>query len=107
LWRAGGLGALWAAWPCGLLHSALLVAAMTNTAVGGAAAMAGFGLASAAGLVWGPWLWGWLTRGGTGERARRAEAWAARIAGGMLAAASGWALTHGLWHDIAVWCGLA
>jgi uncharacterized protein len=110
-WRAGGLGALWAAWPCGLLHSALLVAAMTNTAAGGAAAMAGFALASAAGLIWAPWLWSWVTRGsagrGEGGRARRAEAWAARIAGGVLAAASGWALTHGMWHGIAVWCGLA
>ena len=44
-WRAGVAGGLWFAWPCGLLQSALLVAALTNGAAGGAAAMAAFALA--------------------------------------------------------------
>jgi sulfite exporter TauE/SafE len=101
---AGLAGAAWAAWPCGLLHSALLVAAMTQTAAAGATAMAGFALASSAGLVWGPWLWRRI-----GERAgqRRAEAWAARLAGAMLVAAALFALGHGLWHQVAVYCGWA
>jgi sulfite exporter TauE/SafE len=97
-------GALWAGWPCGLLHAALLVASMANTAVAGATAMAGFALASSAGLLWGPWLWRRLAAVGG---ARRAEAWAARLAGLMLVAGSGYALGHGLWHDVAVACGWA
>ncbi len=99
VWRSAAAGGLWVAWPCGLLHSALLVAAMSNTAAAGAAAMAAFAALSAAGLVWGPWLW---RRLGT-----RAEPWAARLAGLALAAAAGWALLHGVWHDIAVYCGWA
>jgi sulfite exporter TauE/SafE len=102
--RAGAAGSLWVAWPCGLLHSALLVAAMTESALSGAAAMAGFALLSAAGLLWAPWLWRRIGRAGGGQRAERL---AARLAGAMLVAASGWALGHGLWHRVAVYCGWA
>jgi sulfite exporter TauE/SafE len=102
--RAGLAGGLWVGWPCGLLHSALLVAAMTQTAAAGAAAMAGFAVASSAGLLWGPWLW---ARIGQRRGAQAAEGWAARLAGLMLVAASGFALGHGLWHEVAVFCGWA
>ena len=38
--RAAAAGGLWVAWPCGLLQSALLVAALANSAWAGAAVMA-------------------------------------------------------------------
>ena len=102
-WRALTAGALWAAWPCGLLQSALLVAALTGGAAAGASAMALFALASSAGLLLGPWVWRrWLS----GPGAARRERWLARLGGGMLVAASGWALSHDFWHRFAVWCGL-
>lgn len=100
-WSAALAGALWLGWPCGLLHSALLVAAMTNTAASGAAAMGAFALASSLGLLWAPWVWRRLGAGGT----RRAEAWAARLAGAMLVAAALFALGHGLWSQVAAYCG--
>ncbi len=103
-WRALAAGALWAAWPCGLLQSALLVAALTGGAAAGASAMALFAVSSSAGLLLGPWAWRrWLT----GPGAARRERWLARMGGGMLVAASAWALFHDLWHRVAVWCGLA
>lgn len=98
--QAGLAGALWFAWPCGLLQSALLVAALSNSAAGGALAMAGFAVASSAGLVLAPLLWRWLGRAGSG----RAERWALRAAGLLMATLSGWALTQGLWHRLAEYC---
>jgi len=99
-WRAGLAGGLWFAWPCGLLQSALLVAALSNTALGGAAAMGAFAVASSAGLLLAPLVWQRLGRAGSG----RAEAWALRAAGLLMAALSGWALTEGLWHRFAEFC---
>ena len=51
--RSAGLGLAWVAWPCGLLQSALRVAALANTPASGALVMAGFAGASAAGLLLG------------------------------------------------------
>jgi sulfite exporter TauE/SafE len=99
--RAGGAGLLWAAWPCGLLQSALLVAAMANGAAGGALAMGGFALASAPGLVLAPWM-GRRLLGGADAAAR--ERLAVRAAGGLLALASAWALGHGVWAQVAAFC---
>jgi hypothetical protein len=99
--RGGAAGALWVAWPCGLLQSALVVAALANTAAAGAAVMAGFALVTAAGIGAGPWIW---QRLGGGAASARAAAWAARLAGLMLATASGWALGHGLWHRALDYC---
>lgn len=98
--RAGLAGGLWFAWPCGLLQSALLVAALANGAAGGAAAMLAFAVASAAGLVVAPFVWRRLGRGGGGQ----AERWALRAAGAAMAAMSGWVLTSGLWHRVAAAC---
>ena len=100
--RRFGLGLAWVAWPCGLLQSALLVAALANSAPSGALVMAGFASASALGLTLGPALW-WRLSGG------RAVAWlspaaAVRCAGAALALASAWALGHGLWLRFAAWC---
>ncbi|MBL8350112.1 MAG: sulfite exporter TauE/SafE family protein [Burkholderiaceae bacterium] len=99
--RSAGLGLAWVAWPCGLLQSALLVAALANSAAGGALVMAGFATASAAGLVLGPTLW-WRLSGGRG--AAVSATGAVRLAGAALAAASAWALGHGLWLRFAAWC---
>jgi len=99
--RAAAGGSVWVAWPCGLLQSALLVAAMTGSGSAGAAAMAGFAVASSAGLIFAPWIWQRLMRG---EGAARRERWVVRAAGLMLAGASGWALSHGLWHQVAAFC---
>jgi len=99
--RAALAGGLWVGWPCGLLQGALLVASMTGSAAAGAGAMAAFAVASSPGLLLAPWLWQKMS--GSGDAAVR-ERWAVRAAGGLLAAASGWVLTHGLWHRVAAFC---
>ena len=96
--RAAGAGLLWFAWPCGVLQGALLVAALADTALGAAAAMAAFALASSPGLLLAPVLLRRLL-------ARPlAQSWAPRLAGVMLVLASSWALTHGLWARIVELC---
>ena len=103
--RAGLAGLAWVAWPCGLLQSALLVAALASGPLQGGAVMASFALTSGAGLALGPWLLSRLrlnsTGGASGSRLP------VRLGGFGLAAASGWALSHGLWAQIAAVCGLA
>jgi uncharacterized protein len=91
------LGVLWALLPCGLLYSALLVAALTSRALEGAAVMALFALGSSISLMAGPWLWLRLRRPGSGQ-------WAIRLAGLALLATSLWALWMGLVHNTAPWC---
>lgn len=93
----GILGVLWALLPCGLLYSALLVAAMTSSAAQGAGVMALFALGSGTSLMAGPWLWLRLRGQGSGQ-------WAIRIAGLALLASSVWALWMGLVHNTAPWC---
>jgi uncharacterized protein len=93
----GLLGVLWALLPCGLLYSALLVAAMTSSAIEGAGVMALFALGSGVSLMAGPWLWLRLRGQGSGQ-------WAIRIAGLALLASSVWALWMGLVHNTAPWC---
>jgi sulfite exporter TauE/SafE len=100
--RSGGIGLAWVAWPCGLLQSALLVAALANTAGQGALVMAGFAAASSLGLVAGPALWRRIG-GGAGSVWWSGKP-AVRLAGLALAAASAWALGHGLWMRVAAWC---
>jgi sulfite exporter TauE/SafE len=96
--KAAGAGVLWVAWPCGLLQSALLVSGMANTAWAGAAAMASFATASAGGLVLAPWAWQRWGAGGD------AQTLVIRSAGALMAAASAWALGHGLWERFAAFC---
>jgi sulfite exporter TauE/SafE len=85
--RAAVAGAAWVAVPCGLLQSALVTAALADGPVGGAAVMAAFAASSSAGLVAAPALGALLARVGAG-----ADRLVTRLAGGMLAAASAWAL---------------
>ena len=93
----GLMGVLWALLPCGLLYSALLVAAMTGSAGQGAGVMALFALGSGITLMAGPWLWLRLRGQSSGQ-------WAIRIAGLALTASSVWALWMGLVHNTAPWC---
>jgi uncharacterized protein len=95
--RAGLAGLAWVAWPCGLLHSALLLAAMANGPAGGAAVMGAFALASMPALAVGPLLLDRLA-------GLRGRVWSVRIAGLMLASASAWALGHGVWERALAWC---
>lgn len=96
--RAGAAGSLLLALPCGLLQSALLIAALANTPLHGALAMASFAAASSLGL----WLPGTLwTRAAGGARI---QVLMLRLAGATLAAAATWALTHDLWVRWWAWC---
>lgn len=99
--KAGAAGLAWVAWPCGLLQSALVLAALANGPAGGALVMTGFALVTAAGLMVGPALWSWF---GGGAVAARVSAWAVRGSGAMIAVAAGFALTHGMWADFVAWC---
>ena len=60
-----------------------------------------FAAVTTAGLVLGPALWSWI---GGGAVAARTQVWGVRLAGVTLAAASGWALTHGVWASVAAYC---
>lgn len=91
------IGALWAFMPCGLLYSAVLVAALSGGPLDGALTMALFALGSSVSLLVGPWLLLRLRGGGRGE-------WGIRLAGLALAATSGWALWMGLARNAAPWC---
>ena len=93
------LGAMWSLLPCGLLYSALLVAALAGDAWSGVLTMAAFALGSGLWLWAGPWLWlrlassGW--RGAAGGAAQMRGEWGIRIAGGALAASAVWMLLQG------------
>jgi hypothetical protein len=96
-WGGGAplaIGALWAFMPCGLLYSAVLVAALSGGPLDGALTMALFALGSGVSLLIGPWLL--LRLRGSGQ-------WGIRLAGLALVATSGWALWMGLAHDTAPW----
>jgi sulfite exporter TauE/SafE len=96
-WGSGAplaIGVLWAFMPCGLLYSAVLVAALSGGFADGAATMALFALGSSLPLLLGPWL---LLR-------LRGQVWGIRLAGLALAGTSGWALWMGLAHNAAPWC---
>ena len=91
------VGGLWALMPCGLLYSALMVAALTSRPVDGAATMALFAAGSSVSLWAGPWLLLRLQSVGDGS-------WGIRLAGAALIGTSAWALWMGLAHDQAPWC---
>jgi len=103
---AGGapvlLGTLWALLPCGLLYSALLVAAMAGGPAAGALVMALFALGTSVTMTAAPWLW--LKLRSSSMRTGGDGAGGVRLAGLALAASSGWALWMGLVHNTAPWC---
>jgi sulfite exporter TauE/SafE len=91
------LGAVWAFLPCGLLYSALLVAALTGHVLDGAIVMALFAFGTSISMMLGSWLWLRLKGNQTGD-------WGVRLAGLALAASSVWALWMAYAHDVAPWC---
>lgn len=91
------IGALWSLLPCGLLYSALLVAALAGGAINGALAMALFAAGTSVSMLLGPWLWLRLKGDGSGD-------WGVRLAGLALAGMSGWALWMAYAHNDAPWC---
>lgn len=98
IWFAG---AAWALMPCGLLYSALLVAALSGGPAQGAVTMGLFGLGSGLWLIAGPWAWRRLRSRLNTLRDR----WGTRFAGLLLLSMGGWAL----WMDVvhqqpAFWC---
>jgi sulfite exporter TauE/SafE len=98
-WTAAAAGSAWVAWPCGLLQSALIVAALANTPQAGGAAMAAFAMASAGGLQAAPWLARRMSQSGPAS-----IAWAVRLAGAALALGSAWALGHDVWGRVLDYC---
>ncbi len=103
--RAGLAGLAWVAWPCGALQAALLLAALSDGAFGGALVMACFALASMPALAAAPWVWGRWRRL-TGRQASPAQmtAWGYRVAGVGLAASSAWAVAIGSSERFAAFC---
>ena len=95
-----GVGALWTFMPCGLLYSALLVAALSGGPLEGALSMALFAAASSLGLITGPGLLARIRDAGN----RLRQDWGTRVAGGLLAATAVFALWMDLAERIALWC---
>ena len=96
--RSFATGLAWIAMPCGLLHAALLLAALSDSPLGGGLAMAAFAVTSTLGLTIAP---AWVAR--LPRRVGDASP-ALRLAGLGLVAASGWALAHGVWQRIQAYC---
>lgn len=91
-------GLAWVAMPCGVLHAALLMSALSNSPLGGGLAMAAFALTSTLGLAVAP---AWIARL---PRRLGEPSPALRLAGLGLVAASGWALGHGVWEKLTLVC---
>lgn len=91
------LGAAWALMPCGLLYSAVLLAALSGGAIDGALTMSAFAVGSSVSLLLGPWLLLHIRGAGAGD-------WGVRLAGLLLFASSAWALWMALANDTAPWC---
>ncbi len=91
------IGVLWSLLPCGLLYSALLVAALAGGPLNGALVMGLFAAGTSVSMLLGPWLWLRIKGDGSG-------AWGVRLAGLALAMMSGWALWMAYAHNEAPWC---
>ncbi len=91
--KAAGAGACWAVMPCGLLQSALIVAALSNTALQGAGVMSAFAIGTSISLFAVTSAWGFA--GAAAPRWARPTL-SVRLAGALLAASSTFALLHGL-----------
>jgi sulfite exporter TauE/SafE len=105
--KAVGIGALWPAIPCGLLHAALLVAAVASGPVEGAGVMLAFAATSSVGLILGPAFWLRLMPAAVRARAGINEGGtlALRLAGALVVVTMGWSLGHSLFEPLqAAWC---
>lgn len=87
-WRPAAAGSLWALWPCGVLQSSLMLAALAPTVASGAAVMALFAVASMPGLWWVHRAWQ-----AAGAQSPSASQWPLRLAGVVVLATllAGWA----------------
>lgn len=95
--KSAAAGLCWVAWPCGLLHTGLALAALFNGPVGGAAVMVAFAVGSAPALWAGPVVLRRLNK----SSHRRLTV---RMAGALMVLAAAWALGHGVWERVAAWC---
>ncbi|MFN6995177.1 MAG: sulfite exporter TauE/SafE family protein [Aquincola tertiaricarbonis] len=107
--RKAGIGVAWVALPCGMLQSALLLAALANGPLGGASVMAAFWLGAGPVLWLAPALWLRLASGAGGGQAvagagALARGWPVRLAGAAVAASSAWVLAGGLISRAVAWC---
>lgn len=95
----GFAGCLWVLLPCGLLYSAVMVAALGGGFLQGASIMLAFGLGSGLWLLIGPWFWQRLR-----QQSRWGETVGVRLAGMMLACISLWALWVDVVQQPGLWC---
>ena len=93
-------GMAWAMMPCGLLYSAILVAALSGGAWAGFASMVAFGVGGALWLLLAPLVWHWLS----GRVQKIRSEWGTRAAGLMLVLVSLWALWMDLIYKPSLWC---
>jgi uncharacterized protein len=96
------LGLVWALLPCGLLYSAVMLAALSDGVWQGAQVMAAFALGGALALGLVPWALRRWHRSPNGMGAW--GPWGVRLAGLSLTLSSGAALWLGLVHNQAPWC---
>lgn len=101
-WRGGAwvAGMAWALMPCGLLYSAILVAALSGSAHTGAVSMVSFALGGALWLIAAPHAWKWLS----GRISRWRSEWGTRAAGLMLVIVALGALWMDLIYKPSLWC---
>ena len=79
---------------------------LAGRAVAGAAAR-GFAVGSMPGLAVAPWAWArWQSLRGSEVTTAQVATLRFRVAGAGLVLGAGWALTHGLWEQLAAWCGV-
>jgi sulfite exporter TauE/SafE len=104
--KATAIGLLWPVIPCGLLHAALLVAAVASGPLDGALVMLAFGLTSSLGLLLGPAVWLRWMPAALRRSAGQADPGrlALRLAGATISAFAGWGLAHAVMAPIAAWC---
>lgn len=93
-------GYCWALMPCGLLYSAVLVAALSGGVWQGALSMAAFGVGTGLWLVGAAVLWRWSSQRMNALRGQ----WGTRVAGLMLAGVAAWALWMDLIYKPSLWC---
>jgi len=94
------LGMLWSFMPCGLLYSALLVAALTLNILNGTISMMFFALGTSISLIVSPIIWLKIKNG----KLWLNEIQGMRIAGMLLMIAASWAIWMDLIHPMKLWC---
>jgi sulfite exporter TauE/SafE len=94
------LGMLWAFMPCGLLYSALLVAALTLNILNGTISMMFFAAGTSISLIVSPIIWLKIKNG----KLWLNETQGMRIAGLLLMIAASWAIWMDLIHPMKLWC---